>query len=365
MKRSIFSSSEIDDQLIMSDIEEIDYDLIPNTDLQPKRKIISQSAPTTPQSHNNNCNLRISLPPDNNITNQITNELFQVTSNLRLKQKQQKQQDDINESIDPNSKLYNLMKDLKQLENSDYEMDDITRTRVFSNRFTNSIDQINPDLSKYFQIHEDNTNEKESITTNKPFKVKKKSLTSLTRRKSLPLIETNNIPKKSPLYKKQSQTILLHGLCKPNNNLKPSKSCFNLRESSIFLIESSTGFLNDATKFATELNGSRNDNLPYPEHENEVVQIPTNNLNNDNLIKMAIIRMIKKQWENDQKSRKRVGFYSENEFQSYKQNNLENSTTTTPKIDDTNSLGVELVSQSNIDNEPKNKTVRWADNLEW
>ncbi|KAI5962961.1 uncharacterized protein KGF55_002753 [Candida pseudojiufengensis] len=331
MKRSIFTSSETDEELMMNDIEEIDYDLLPN-DIDQR---LTNSEPNTPTSKN----LRICLPPDNKITNQITNELFQVTSNLRLKQKNQDVTDD---SSDSNS-LYDSMKDLKQLEESDYEMDDITRTRVFSNRFTTSIDQINPDLSKYFQIHED--------TNNKPSKIKKKSLSSLTRRKSLPLIETNNIPKKSPLYKKQSQSsIILHGLCKPNNQLKPFKSCFNINESSIFIIESSTGLLNDATKFATELNGSKNDDLPYPEHENEVVQIPTNNLNNEEIVKMAIIRMIKTNWSKSEVNNKRIGFYSENEYKSYKQEPNDSG------------AGVEMISQSNLN---KKKSVRWADNLEW
>ncbi|KAL6453979.1 hypothetical protein SBY92_003434 [Candida maltosa Xu316] len=187
----------------------------------------------------------------------------------------------------------------KNLEESDYELDDVLRTRIFDGRFKNRNAYLTtrPDLNEYFDENKENRD--------KPARVGKRKASVLQ-----PI--TNNLQPKR--------------LCLPKHALlKPARPSLKVQDqsSNIFLIESSTGLINDATKYATELNGSQCEDYPLPEHENEVVQIPTNDDENP---KMAIIRMFKS---------KRFG------------------NTDTEK--------------SKIGNSPEKskKKVRWATNLEW
>ena len=302
MTRSLLSP---DDELI----DEIDYDLLP-----------CESKPLD--------NMRISLPPNKNNTNRYTNELFDATNNYVR-------------PITSSTRSHEVIPpDQKFLEEVDFELDDVTRTRVFNNRFKRPIDEINPELSEYFRIQDN----KENIT--KGYKVKKPSL----RRKSLPLVETNNIQKKPHLKRAPKAS----GVCQPRHqSLTPSKSCLSIEDAKVYLIESLTGLVNQATDFATELNGCTNETLPFPEHENEVVQIPTNS---GDAQQMAIIRMFNIKLA---KARKgiRTGFYSEMEFQDYQ-----------AKQEAANAIqnaGVQVVSQGKPRENPSEKRVKWADKLEW
>ena len=63
---------------------------------------------------------RISLPPDYSSTNHITNELFQVTRDKNRHPKR------LN-----NDKIQKMIRDLEE---TDYELDDVVRTRVFKGR---------------------------------------------------------------------------------------------------------------------------------------------------------------------------------------------------------------------------------------
>ncbi|CAX40965.1 conserved hypothetical protein [Candida dubliniensis CD36] len=258
---------------------------------------------------------RISLPPDYTTTNHITNELFQVTSSLREKNRQ-------NPKRLNNDKIQKMIQDL---EKTDYELDDVVRTRVFKGRLKNrhSFTQVRPDLNEYFDENKENRD--------KPSKVTKK-------KSPVPILQpiTNTI-KRSPKR-----------LCLPKHSvIAPRKPALKAdRASSIFLMESSSGLVNDATKYATELNSSQCDDFPLPEHENEVVQIPTNEDDNP---KMAIIRMFKTKRFDTKAEGEASGFYNEKEFQKYKgeQDN-----------------GVSVVSQS-VNGPTAKKTVKWATNLEW
>ncbi|CAI5760806.1 unnamed protein product [Candida verbasci] len=241
------------------------------------------------------------LDPNPNTTNSITNELFKVTNNLRKQQKKPQQFKHKSRRLN-NDKVWKIVKELKQkdLEDSNYELDDVLRTRVFKGRFKNnqSSELTRRDLDNYFNNNKENDN---IIDKNKDLgsnKRRKKNPTSnsksnLSSQVLKPL--NNNTPIPSPKKKFESKSQLQsllqspNRIHQPNSNSKPLKSSFLKRESNFYLIESSTGLINDATKYGTELNGSNGEEFPFPEHENEVVQIPTN----DEASKLAIIRMFK------------------------------------------------------------------------
>lgn len=283
-----------------------------------------------PQESSSISNTKISLPPDYSTSNRITNELFQVTSNLRDTYKRRDQPKRLN-----NNKIEKLMQDInvnQELEESGFELDDIVRTRVFKGRFKNrnSSYAMLPSLNGYFDENKENRD--------KPSKVTKST------KSSLPILQpiTNN-PKRHTIRSPKR-------LCRPKHTLlHPQKpSIKSLDKSNIFLIESLTGLINDATKYATELNGSHGEEYPLPEHENEVVQIPTNE---DKDPKMAIIRMYKpKRFAKTDESDHKNGFYNEAEFYIYR---------------DQQSSGVQVVSSSVGSSSGTKKSVRWADNLEW
>ncbi|TID25435.1 hypothetical protein CANINC_002971 [Pichia inconspicua] len=85
--------------------------------------------------------------------------------------------------------------------------------------------------------------------------------------------------------------------CEPHHrlfvsNLKPAikpipKNLLNL------IVESSDGSLDDATKFATEINAQNSVGIPLPEKVTELVNIPTNGPTINGVRKSAIIRGIK------------------------------------------------------------------------
>ena len=149
------------------------------------------------------------------------------------------------------------------------------------------------------------------------------------------------------------------GKFKPS--IKYSKSLTN-----IYMVDSLTGLINDATQFGTELNASNCEGFPLPEDTNEIVQIPTNDDTNKNKQKMAIIKAYHNKYFNtataagssrELKPNNRIGgFYSSEEFERF-QSSI-----------DAMKTGVELVQ-----NEPKTKTknkkgkarVNWAEQLEW
>ncbi|KAI3407082.2 hypothetical protein KGF56_000069 [Candida oxycetoniae] len=338
---------------------------------QEQQRFCTRYTPKQPRTNENHL-YRICLPPDNNITNQITNELFQVTSNLRTKQPQQQRN---------NSLFYNNVWKIAQgfdinnkLEETDYELDDVTRTKVFQKRFKKPINDINPELGAYFSLDSEN---KENPP--KPYKVTKKK----TKQRSIPLIETNNLQKRNPNNKKKliattttTTTTTITPLsspqriCQPKHQfITPTKPSLNKAEKKIFLIESSTGLVADATRFATELNGSNSSELLYPENENEVIQIPTNRDNGD---KTAIIRMYNiKASEKNTIEHKHNGFYSENELQTYQlkqqREQADQQVISISQESSSNNDGVQILSQSSIDNlkNTGKKSVRWAPKLEW
>ncbi|KAI5962749.1 hypothetical protein KGF57_001401 [Candida theae] len=353
MARSLSSSSE--DDALIDDIEEIDYDLLPQ-DASVHKQPLQQQAPipNRPKSAPPHLdNMRICLPPNKNNTNRYTNELFDATNHF-IQVASARNSENFS-AIPPDQKFLGCI-EWNQMEEVDFEMDDVTRTRVFSNRFKRPIDEINPELSEYFRLHQNEN--KENLT--KAYRVTKKA-PSLNRRKSLPLVETNNIQKKviSPFKHKPIKAATRPtGVCQPRHQtLTPSKSCLSIENAKVYLMESSTGLVSQATDFATEINGSSDNLLPFPDNEDEVVQIPTNS---NDAQQMAILRMYNVKLDRARKGM-RTGFYSEKEFRDY-QAKLKKEAMNAAS-------GVEVVSQDTPREDKhtavKERRVQWADNLEW
>ncbi|CAN3372316.1 hypothetical protein DIURU_004558 [Diutina rugosa] len=78
--------------------------------------------------------------------------------------------------------------------------------------------------------------------------------------------------------------------CVPQHRfVRPQRSSLvSGRRHGIYIVDSSTGSLDEATSYATELNSSAPGEFQYPDNPNEIVHIPTESLPK----KMAIIRMV-------------------------------------------------------------------------
>ncbi|CAK9435357.1 uncharacterized protein LODBEIA_P00840 [Lodderomyces beijingensis] len=358
-------------------LDEIDYDILPpsqdnfqsnNSSVRYQRLSQNSHTPSAAKAHDL---YRICLPPDNNITNQITNELFQVTRNSRnprREQRQQQQQQQQQQQVSKSAYYHNVWKPTHDLEfnnlaSTSFELDDVDRTKVFQGRLKRPIEEISPELRAYF--YPDADEDKENLFF-RPAKLQKTN----SKQRSIPLIETNNFPKRNPLEKRVVKTPVSspERLCQPRHqHITPSKPSLQYAEARIFLIESSTGLTTDATKFATELNSSCSSNLIYPDNENEVIQIPTTK---DSGNKTAIIRMFCTKSNQKAANYLKCGFYSENELQVYKEEacaqKSQNPSSGDNPGESLHNSGVQLLSQSRENQVSSNKKqVRWADKLEW
>ncbi|KAG7662486.1 uncharacterized protein J8A68_004017 [[Candida] subhashii] len=338
---------------------------------------------------------KISLKPSFTETNKITNELFQVTSGLAKNYKNKQSNQGGNGFL---TKIMDKRMDnkrLSELEQFDFELDDILRTRYKSARFKNStfnIDRTNsPSDSQFNQFFnpsrkqskpdEDQENKTPYPEPLKPKlgsnQISKQSLQKASKNIStatqIPALRPINQPRPSKIRREFSiwdfPPRSPKRICSPRQaaDVKRLKPAIKHDKPLVtFLVESSSSLLSDATSFATELNKSNCEGFPFPEKVNEIVQIPAS-CEKEN--KKAIIRMIKEEPPktiHDDKEDQKHGFYSEEEFHSYR------SKLTSSFTED---AGVEVVSQP-IDHisetqrrlkQDKNskKTVKWAKNLEW
>ncbi|KAK6454155.1 uncharacterized protein RJT20DRAFT_56730 [Scheffersomyces xylosifermentans] len=371
---------------------------------------------------------RISLQPDLMDTNIVTNELFQVTNGLR--KSAQREHDIFNFPYEEgfeffparrlnNDKVEKLvnnlgMKNEKSGDLFDYELDDQLRTRFYKGRFNKNQftieqkDEIDTQLHNYLggspsAFPKKQNDNKENLA---PYPDPLKSLNS----KENNLIKKSNktffrpprrnqnrapIPVLKPLsnlanveFKKSEASFKLSNSASPNRQLcsprhrkflvptRPSIKHNNTKPN-IFLVESSTGLINDATKFGTELNASNCEDFPLPEDINEIVQIPTNEDSKTKIQKMAIIKVLpNKKFVSQEKTAapiaNTIGFYNEDQFNKYREDVF--------SIQQEDS-GVEVVGQSlstdfssgnltdtngSKDHDMDSKRrVRWAENLEW
>lgn len=370
-------------------------------------------------------NSKLELRP--NDTNVVANNLFQVTKYLRNNETKQKPNQDIFELNDDlffgkklnNDKIEKLINELKD-KDENLELDDQLRTRVFKGRFSKASgmqhsDHLDFELSSYLENNKDdlgisftgrNHDNKENLTpypdplkTNKSKNSIKKSSkiyfkspqrNGIVNKSQIPILKPLSNLTNVDLKKSFGETFMVkpdmrspRRICSPRSskNLTPAKPCikYHNQNHNIFIVDSLTGHVNDATQFGTELNASNCEGFPLPEDINEIVQIPTNENSTAKKgkrpkAKMAIIKAFRNKYFSDQQqlgANKRIGFYTKSEFDGYRNG----------QINESNSNQVEVVSQSipsidsspvslpnnNLEESAKSATrkVRWALELEW
>lgn len=316
--------------LLDNDIYNLDDDIVDyESSSLPIKKHILSAASTS-------CD---ALSPDKtpDLRCEHTNELFQMTNHLR----------ESLEMWDPEKMLHNdkIEKLLNQLRNDDFELDDQLRTRVFRGRFRRSspLDELDLQLNAY--LREPQLKEERTVNENKenvePLGIRKGSNSvNKPKRKRMgipvlqPLANITNLEKaRSPKR-----------VCVPRRST-PGKPCLKALDDPniIYVVDSLTGLVNDATQFGTELNASNCEGFPMPEDINEIVQIPTNDTvpSAAALKKMAIIKAFHSTRFPSVGADNSRGFYSKKQFDEYKNGKLR------------------------VFDEAKKKGVQWADDLEW
>ncbi|KAG7886520.1 hypothetical protein KL938_000173 [Ogataea parapolymorpha] len=164
------------------------------------------------------------------------------------------------------------------------------------------------------------------------------------------------------------------------------KPCHNLLN---LIVESSDGSIEDATKYATEINSQNCLGIPIPEKTTELVTIPTAGPAVDGVRKAAIVRAVLARTtalRRPEKTLKKVGFYTESERQSFlqlkhshkrqhKPGSLSHQRTLDKLKEELQELqeNQENVSPGGSNHGPKTfsysdrnrKRVSWASSLEW
>lgn len=320
-----------------------------------------------------------------------------------------------------NEKIDKLVNDLG-LKDLDYELDDQFRTRFYKGRFSKNIEQnddLDMKLDNYLDDKEnmmiyDKGNRKaekakrgiqdnnfhnsntlpSSIDHSEIFKSSLSPFPDPIKPKGKGIQKSNKMFFKSPRRQKTSIPVL-----KPLTNLTnveikndkviknefndvkqrnfqvksdkhisiplhrkifPSRPSIKYQDKklNIYIVDSSTGLMNDATKFGTELNASNCEDFPLPENINEIVQIPTNDDINAKHQKMAIIKVFQNQYfKNELALKASAGYYTQNE--------LENFKISANKENDTPNHDKELDLVNNEKPNSKKKKVQWANELEW
>lgn len=369
-------------------------------------------------------NSRVQLQPDVKESHVITNELFQVTSNLRKSVSRESQDifkfDDDSDFFPKkrlnNDKVEKLVHDLgstksKSGELFDFELDDQLRTRFYKGRF-NKVNQFsieqNDDVdsqiltylggSSSFLPKKNNDNKEnlspfpdplKSVNTKENFSIKKSNKTFFRPprrnqgRASIPVLKPlSNLANVD--FKKSESPLVLNinsnkRLCSPHHRkniaIKPSRKLTQTNHN-IFVVESLTGLVNDATKFGTELNASSCEDFPLPEYANEIVQIPTNEDSHNKVQKMAIIKLVPNrlfsQTTAADSTTEQRGFYNAEQYRKYKEDLSfvqEDSgvevigQTLNNDFNQSSSSSHKSATPSN--NTKKTREVHWPDTLEW
>lgn len=368
------------------------------------------------------------LKPNSTDTNVVSNGLFQVTNQHNGSQSLRfnmfgLQEDDNDDLFSGkrlnNDKINKLVNDLGLKNNGDdcdYELDDQMRTGVFKGRFKkhhynseNNNDELDTLLTGYLDNGSGPSNEnKENLSPYPdPLKtIRNKDTNSIKKSNKVffkaprrngsgkssipvlkPLSNVTNIDIKKPndFVVRKDNAKSPKRICTPNHiNNEPSKPSLKYQDPhlNIYIVDSLTGHINDATQFGTELNASNCEGFPLPEHVNEIVQIPTNDetqkvVSKKQKQKMAIIKAFHNKYYSTQThiapTNQRLGFYSKSEFDNYKHFLTEQTQSGVEVVNQTPIPHMQnLTNQSNSDNfspkHNKNSTkqkVRWADKLEW
>lgn len=311
----------------------------------------------------------------------FSSELFLMTQHLRegglvatSPRKHRQLHDGLNLHEDRlrNNKIEKLLNQLSDDTEGDFDMDSDLRSRAFTSRFQKrSLDAFDlhldnflqepkkPESSQYYNENKENLSSLAKPSKRKlidsgpktPFRKRRSTPplpTSTLANGLLPasMVNTSSIPVLSGQSSLEVLVTSPNRVCVPRAVHLPKQPALKHRKnSSIFLVDSLTGSVSDATQFGTELNSSNCEGFPLPDDINEVVQIPTNTTGPmSSAPKMAIIKAIygKRLWSKEIDKCEKVGFYSKREFEEIK-----------------------LKSNSQMTVYHDRKSVRWAEDLEW
>ncbi|KAH3678502.1 hypothetical protein WICMUC_001519 [Wickerhamomyces mucosus] len=247
-------------------------------------------------------------------------------------------------------------------------------------------DDINP-LKR--SLDGEDPKENGAIKTSSPLKKKSKLNTYQPNDNSL--LETSSAKSKIPLPIRKSKRILSaesiideKRICSPIKqltkelNIKPSIKVYDTPILN-FIVDSSTGLLSDATKYATEINSINGYGVPLPENETELVTIPINGQRKTNKSpRIAFVKCIK--FNNSSKiengvlkdnnygnSYKSIGFYTESQWVLKKKqiNNSKDNNDSDNEVNEVNEINDNDCNSINDRNGIIGKKLRWADELEW
>lgn len=366
----------------------------------------------------------VDLVPKGETPCQAHNELFLVTNRFRQQSQEPfkdvfgltSNEEDVflSKSLN-NDKLERLLNDLglraREAGEDEFELDDKMRTRIYKGRFNKnqSRDNLEVQLGSYLGNHslsdqenvnageagglpsKENTGMKRSERTlfNNSRKHKKAAIPT-----SRPLSNLTNLDLKKTINDTSSKIkkstkpseISPRRICIPHHSTnvlpqKPNIKFSDKRHVNIYLVDSLTGQINDATQFGTELNASNCEGFPLPEDVNEVVKIPTNEepsqskKRQKSKPKMAIIKAFHNSkhlssfnCQQENAFNARPGFYNKEEYENYKRLIKKKSSEGVEVV--TEDLSSEFANYQQETNLRKNNTsnkkeVRWANNLVW
>ncbi|CDK29720.1 unnamed protein product [Kuraishia capsulata CBS 1993] len=144
------------------------------------------------------------------------------------------------------------------------------------------------------------------------------------------------------------------------------------------IVDAENGDMDDATKYATEINSQNCEGIPIPERTNELVTIPASG--EGRVRKAALIRavLVRNQHSQGHASTSRAGFYTESEHEAYM---MQHNNGTADQCNTRNGVSkVALVGDDNKENSRpmkgylkktpmksklRTKRVQWATSLEW
>ncbi|CAK7894873.1 hypothetical protein CAAN1_10S03730 [[Candida] anglica] len=433
-----YSHPEIDCEEFKLDLHSLIEDDIEVEPIEQQSQLSSttSSRPESPQKRR----IPTSIPISNNLfslntpnlqvmgDHSVTNELFQVTHNLRGSsssppRKKVKQYDlfgndeDMFEDIFSgkrlnNSKIDKLVQELEQKidGDDDYEMDDQVRTRIYKGRFRPLEDDMDSKIGVYLDENKENMPQPDPLKSvrnleNNSIKKSGKVFFKTPRRKKdiksfipvlKPLNNVTNVDLRINDNNNNNNNKFTKGfptlnpqrspkrICIPSkkwnsgNNLKPSIK-YKDTQSHIYFVDSSTGLINDATQFGTELNASNCEGFLLPEDTNEIVQIPTNDDTIKSKQKMAIIKAFHNKYSSKNKIPTtqpftKAGFYTKEEFEKFINNSSKTIQTSNgvevvqSQIQSPEESTINSTSNSTIEGSQEQRQrlkVRWADQLEW
>lgn len=293
------------------------------------------------------------------MTHHTANDLFQVTNSMRNHKSTRDifglgEEEYAHDTRVNHNKIQKLVDDLG-LTQTDYELDDELRTRIYQGRFKKNeammADELDFKLNSFLDkenIHMDPSKTKNTDKIKKSSKVFFLAPRRPSNKSQIPVLRPlSNLTNLDMNKQNDKVNRSPNRICAPRRLIGPGRGCLKNRKELIYVVELLTGLINDATQFATELNSSNCEGFPLPENVSEVVQIPTNEDGKKKKPKMALI----KGFNHTVASTKRDGhhgFYTRHQFDAWR---LQVSTP---------SSEVEVETQTK-----RPKKVLWAPDLVW